>query len=35
MAAVMAVVHEEMHQRTRQYEKPGQRPQNMRGVLGQ
>jgi hypothetical protein len=35
MAAVMAVVHEEMHQRTRQYEQPGQRPQNVRRVLGQ
>jgi hypothetical protein len=35
MAAVMAMVHEEMHERTRQYEQPRQRAQNMRGVLGQ
>jgi hypothetical protein len=35
MPAMMAMVHEEMHQRTRQYEQPRQRPQNMRGVLHQ
>ena len=32
---MMPVVHEEMHQRTSQYEQPWQRAQNMRGVLGQ
>jgi hypothetical protein len=35
MAAVIAVVHEEMHERTGEYEEPWQRSQNMRGVLGQ
>ena len=32
---VMPVMHEEVHQRTGQEKKPGQRPENMGRVLGQ